>query len=430
VRRALAAIASSKTGVIAGATALGLALVFAWASPAGAQRVDPRRPETLYVGAPSGPSPTDRIDAQRSGLTRTKLPMTGLRVAWRRSFGHTIDHAPLVLANGDIVLIAGRGDVVLLGEDGNERSRTIVGAGAAGPPTVTSDGTVVIVTSTGEAVGVRRGAVRFRTRLGGERTLTGHISPLSLDDGGVVVATSTELTALDAEGGVRARGVLPEPLATPLVASSGRVLAITTSGVVYAWVPGREPQRVGSFGAPIDGGAALSDENTLVAIVEGSRLAALDLRRGVLVTRAQGAGSFYLGPPAMRGPLTYLLGQTPGRTFVLALDATGQESQRVLVASTAPPTLGDGGAAPFSIPAHVAPIVDRAGTVAFATPEGKVGVVSAGAAEALPEMLCSRASTTKGSGGVAGISPATDAFLVACDTGAVVKIVAGAAPAP
>ncbi|MDB4997714.1 MAG: hypothetical protein JWM74_5146 [Myxococcaceae bacterium] len=416
---------------MASASALGVAWLLASASPAGAQRVDPRRPETLYVGTPSGPSPTDRIDAQRSGLTRTKLPTQGLHVAWRRSFGHTIDHAPLVLANGEIVIIAGRGDVVTLADDGSERSRTIVGSGAAGPPTVTSDGTVVIVTSSGEAVGVRRGAVRFRTRLGGERTLTGHISPLSLEDGGVVVATSTELTALDAEGGVRSRGVLPEPLATPLVATAGKVLAITTSGVVYAWIPGREPQRVGSFGAPIDGGATLSDENTLIAIVDGNRLAALDLRRGVLVTRAQGAGTFYLGAPAMRGPVAYLLGQTPGRTFVLALDASGQEAQRVLVASSAPQTLGDGGAAPFTIPAHVSPIVDRAGTVAFASPDGKVGVVYSGAAEALSDVLCSRASTTtKGSGGIVGIAPATDAFLVACDTGALVKIVAGAVGTP
>jgi PQQ-like domain len=427
VRRA-AAIATAALSIRWAAVA-GIAVYLALSTRAAAQRVDPRRPETLYVGAPSGPAPTDRIDAQRSGLARTKLPTQGLRVAWRRSFGIGIDHAPLVLANGDVVLIAGRGDVVTLGEDGTERSRTIAGAGAAGPPTVTSDGTVVVVTSTGEAVGVRRGAVRFRTRLGGERTLTGHISPLSLDDGGVVVATSTELTALDAEGGVRARGVLPEPLATPLVASSGRVLAIAASGVVYAWVPGRDPQRVGSFGAPIDGGATLTDDNTLVAIVEGSRLAALDLRRGVLVTRAQGAGTFYLGPPAMRGRDAYLLGQTPGRTFVLAFDAAGQETQRVLVANTAPPTLGDGGAAPFTIPAHVAPIVDRAGTVAFASPDGKVGVVAAGAAEALTDVLCARASsttTTQRSGGVIGLAPATDSFLVACDTGAIVKVVGGA----
>jgi outer membrane protein assembly factor BamB len=404
--------------------AAGVGLHFTAPAPAAAQRIDPRRAETLYVGAPSGPSPTDRIDAQRSGLTRTKLPTSGLRVAWRRSFGHTIDQTPLVLANGDIVLIAGRGDVVTLGEDGSERARTIVGAGTAGPPTVTSDGTIVLVTSTGEAVGVRRGAVRFRTRLGGERTLTGHVAPLSLDDGGVVVATSTELTALDAEGGVRARAVLPEPLATSLVASAGRLLAITTSGVVYAWTPGREPQRVGSFGAPVDGGSTLSDENTLVAVVEGTRLVALDLRRGTLVTRAQGAGTYYLGPPAMRAPTAYLLGQTPARTFVLAFDASGQETQRVLVATSPSSTLGDGGAAPFTVPAHVAPIVDRAGAVAFASPDGRVGVVANGAAEILGEVLCTRASAIgKSSGGVIGIAPATDAFLIACDSGALIKVV-------
>lgn len=414
-------------GALVAASTLAVGLHLSLPSIADAQRVDPRRPEILYVGAPSGPSPTDRVDAQRTGLTASKLPTQGLRIAWRRSFGHTIDQTPLVLANGEIVVVAGRGDVVTLSEDGSERARAIVGAGSAGPATVTSDGTIVVVTATGDAVGVRRGVVRFRTHLGGDRSLIGHLSPLSLDDGGVIVATSTELTSLDAEGGVRARAALPEPLATPLLAALGKVLAITATGVVYAWVPGREPQRVGSFGAPIDGGATLSDASTLVAVIEGSRLAALDLRRGVLVTRAQGAGTFYLGPAAMRARVTYLLGQTPGRTFVLSFDAAGQEAQRVLVATSAPPVFSDGGTAAFTIPAHVPLLVDRAGTVAFATAEGTVGVVANGAAESLPEVVCARPATLgKSAGGVIGLAPTNDGFLVACDAGALVKVIAAA----
>ena len=54
--------------------------------------------------------------------------------------------------------------------------------------------------------------MRFRTRLGGERVISGRVSPLALDDGGVVVATATELTALDSEGNVRSKASLPEPL--------------------------------------------------------------------------------------------------------------------------------------------------------------------------------------------------------------------------
>ena len=253
---------------------------------ASAQRLDPKRPHTLVVGAPRGPSPTDRVDGRRSGFSRSPLPNGPLRISWRRAFGQPAELAALSLADGETAIVVGRGELIVLAEDGTERWRTMLGSTAASAPSQLSDGTIVIVTAAGEAVGVRRGVIRFRTRLGGDRSLGGHVSALSLEDGGVVVATATELTALDADGGVRARAVVSETLATPLLAALGKVIAITATGVVYGWTPGREPQRLGSFGGPVDGGATLADAHTLVAVIDGSRLAALDLAHGVVVARA------------------------------------------------------------------------------------------------------------------------------------------------
>ena len=40
------------------------------------------------------------------------------------------------------------------------------------------------------------------------------------------------------------------------------------------------------------------------------------------------------------------------------------------------PTLPDGGAAVLTMPHHTGPLVDAEGTMAFTTPEGRVGVLS------------------------------------------------------
>jgi len=403
--------------------AIGAAIGLA-AAAASAQPIDPRRPATLTVGAPHGTAPTDRIDAQRSGLTRSPLPTGALHVAWRKALGASIDHAPIAVANGDIVVVVGRGELVTLDRDGEERSRAAIGGSAAAPPAALSDGTIAVVTSAADAVFVSRGTLRVRTRVGGERAPAGRVSPLALDDGGVVVGVASELTALDARGGVRARAVLPEAAGGPLVAGLGKVIAVTITGAVYGWSPGRDVERLGSFGGPVDGGAALADARTLVGVVDASRLVAIDLVRGSSASRAVAGGAFFLGPPAMRGPIAHLLAETPGRDFLLTIDAAGQETARALIATFPPPTLADGGAAPYSAAPHVGPIADRSGAVAFATPDGRVGMVApTGAIDALGESVCGRGSAARGGGAIVGLTPVDDGFIVACDGGGIVKIV-------
>ncbi|HWL89281.1 MAG TPA: hypothetical protein VNO21_25935, partial [Polyangiaceae bacterium] len=210
----------------------------AFGAVAFAQRVEPGAARTVVVGTSRAFSPMDRVDARRSGFSRTKLPTAGLRVGFRHAFGQVIEHAPLVLEDGGIAVVVNHNELVLFGADRTPKHISLPGSGALGPPATLADGTIVLVGSAGEAIGVRQGAIRFRTRLGGERSLAGHISPLALEDGGAAVATSTELTVLDGEGGIRARASVPEPLATPLLAAQGRILAVAASGAVYAWSPG------------------------------------------------------------------------------------------------------------------------------------------------------------------------------------------------
>ena len=398
-----------------------LAIAATAAAVALAQRVDPRRPQTVIVGTSPGPATTARVDAQRTGLARTTLPRGPLKALWRKPLGAAIEHAPLV-TDDQIIVVTSRGEVQWLGLDGAEQAKVFLALGATGAPALLADGTIVVVTSGGEAVGVRKSGLRFRVQLGGDRTLTARTVSVALPDGGVVVATGGELSVLDAEGNVRARATAPEPPQGPLLTSEGRVLFTSATGVVYSWLAGRDVTRVGGFGGALDGGMVLDGPRTALAIVDGSRLVSLDLQNGAPVPRISLPGGAFLGPPAVRGGVAYVLAMVPGRTFVVGIDGSGQEVLRTLVTSSLPAiATGDAGAA-LSIPSHTGLLVDPTGTVAYSAPEGGLGIVDpAGVVAPVADPICRPSSK---SGGVAGLAPAGNGtFIVACESGTVARIV-------
>lgn len=406
-----------------GPGALAALAVLVLAVFAGAEGLDPRRPASFIVGMPRGVSPTPRVDVRRSGLSDPPFPRR-LREAWSRSVGtSSLEHAVLVGDNGEVIVTTSRGELAWIDEHGADVGHVMLGAGQTGPPTLVADGTVVVVSGTGEAVGATKAGVRFRTRLGGDRMAGPNApAPLPLDDGGVVVASGTELDALDAGGAVRATATLPEPIAGPLIALGARVLAVAASGVVYAWTPGREPARVGSFGGPVDGGASAQGGHTLVAVVDQTRIVALDIDRGVAVPRAGPAPGLYLGPLAVRGSVVYAMMQTPGQTFVVGIDTAGQEILRAAVSQQAALAL-DGGVGVLVTPPHTGVLVDASGTVAFATPDGGVGIVDpSGAVSLASGTPCPRLRASNRSAAVAGLTPAgAGRLLVACDNGTVLR---------
>jgi hypothetical protein len=442
-------------------------LVAAASTPAVAQRIDPGRPATLVVGRSKAPSPAERVDGARRGLSPFSLPEGTLHVTWRRTVAPTIEHAPLVTEDGAILVFTGRGDLVELDADGTERRRVGVGVGPVGPGAILSDGTVVAMTTAGEAVGIARGAIRFRTRVSEsaagtpqrDRGVLVKVAPLALEDGGVIVASSSgpaaapvasEIAALDAEGRVRARATLPAPIAWPLVATRSGVACITAEGAVFTWAPGQAPVRAGSFAGALDGGAAARAPHTLVAVVDARRLVALDLDpmdARVLATTARGA---LLGPPSVRGSEVHVMEVAPPQLLLQTVDASGTTSSRSL--SLTPVGIdADGGIAGARLPVHSSTLVDAAGRVAFAGPDGHVGVVSGTASTELGEVVCARGappqggpaamfpnprpggrsgSTARPSAGFAGLVPARpNAFLVACEAGVLLEV-AGASPPP
>lgn len=395
-----------------------------------AQRVDPRRPASFAVGPAPGPYPMARVDGARSGRTRAPLPSGTLRVAWQKATNLTLDQ-PVLAGSGGLAVVSIRGDVSFLDETGEERGSVKGGSGQSGPAAMTSDGTVVFATSTGDIVGVRRSSShpRFVVRVAGPGLP--RAAPLPLDDGGIAVATATDIVLLDSEGNLRSRVTLPEVPSAPLVSAGDKILAISASGTVYGWVPGRDAVRIGSFGGAVDGGAALTESGTLVAVVAGNRISELDLARGTRSTRAIESSGLYLGPPAVRttapgSALATLLALSPTRGFVVSVEPGGQEVLRAPISSFTLPLLPDGGTPALVAPAHLPPLVDHRGTIAFAATDGHVGVIGPdGAVDTLGETFCARGSRS----GMVGLTPfAAGSFVVTCDGGTVLTVTGQAAP--
>lgn len=395
-----------------------------------AEKMDPRRPKDFVVGLPKGNWPTTRMDVKRQAMTDLALPRT-LKKEWSRASGAAgLESSPLVNDKGEIVIVNARGELIWLDDKGGELAHVPLGTGPSGAPTLLADGTVVVVSTSGEAVGATKTGVRFRTRLGG--ATGGGPAPLPLEDGGVVAATASELDVLDAhDGSVRAKTLLPESMSGgALLAAGGKVIAVAASGVVYGWSPGRDATRLGSFGGQVDGGATVYDDHTLVAVVDVTRIVTLDIDRGVPVPRTAPIVGFYLGPVAVRGKTIYAMLETQVQTFVVAIDGAGNEILRAAVSSPVSTTASDGGA--LTVVPHSGVIVDPKGTVAYATPDGQFGivdpsgVVSVAQENGLPSVPCLRIGTRARSSAVQGLLPAAPGVLVvACESGTIAKYSGG-----
>jgi hypothetical protein len=394
------------------------------AAAASGQTTNVERPRTIMVGRPSGGARADRIDAARTGRTRTLLPAAGLRTEWRVPLGALVERAPLTDARGCTYVVGTLGEVMAIARDGTERWRVATDSTQPGAAALLSDDTVVFVDGAGEAVAVRNGAVRWRVAFG--RSATVHPAPLPLDDGGVIVATTHELAALDADGRERSRAILPEATELPLLAALGRVVAITVSGAVWSWVPGAlEPLRIASFGSPVDGGAALADDHTLVAVTaDRMHLTAVDVLGGSATTCAVAQGGMWLGPPAMRGRTAHVVLLTPTGELGVAVDASGSEITRVSLALHPSPAGSDAGAAGAPLFGHTPPLVDPSGAFAFGTAEGAIGVASENGVDLLSE-ACEPSLRTadRAAPPVTGLAPLeAGAFVAVCRTGALVAI--------
>jgi hypothetical protein len=397
------------------------------ASPVRADVIDPSLPRTLVVGPPRGAAPSERIDAQRTGRSRTLFPAAPLH-RWEHHITGGIELAPVVDEHDNVLVVGTTPDAIKLDSEGKELWRLRFGTSAAVvAPVLTSDGTLVIVTAAGQAVGVTpSGSLRFVTPLG-VRGRDADTVPLALDDGGVIIAAGGTLVEIDRDGAVRARTALeirpgsadsrvtgalvqgPSTDAGPLGA-----LFTTESGSVFAWRPPLAPRKLGNLGGFPRRGAVVTGPRTLTAVVDSRRIVDFDLPTGVTHVRQSSGSGAQIDGPITLGPDGLLLAATQAGLLV-GVDGAGNETLRIalekpsIAPAVAPgPTAGQpggsvnifggtvgGGAgsgffgAPVEIKPSPAPIIDRVGRIAFVRANGRAGVVSPGGAVTLAsERVC------------------------------------------
>ena len=409
------------------------------ASDVGAQKVGVGPPTTLVVGTPVGGARVARVDAARSGRTRTDLPTSRLRTEWRIPLGTLVEQGPLVDSHGTTyVLGTPRGEVFAIARDGSQRWRVLTNSPSPGPAALLSDDTLVFVDASGQAIAIRDGVVRWHARVGHVDAM--HAAPLPLADGGIVLASGRELVALDADGQERARTVLPEVSSAPLLSALGKVLAVTASGTVWSWVPGAaEPSRVATFGSSIDEGAALSDDHTLWAVTDGqTHVTSVDLLHKTSETRAVAGVGFWLGPPTVLDGTVRVVALSATNETAVTFDAAGGtggtstrtnalpgEMSRTILAVHPPPVAApDAGTTARPSIAHTPPLIDPRGVLAFATLDGAIGVATGTERDVLAEG-CEPppGSAARSAPRVVGLAPLEPgAFVAACHSGAVLAI--------
>ncbi|HEY1693708.1 MAG TPA: PQQ-binding-like beta-propeller repeat protein [Polyangiaceae bacterium] len=397
------------------------------ANVATAQTIDVERPITMVVGTPSAGVRTDRVDGARSGRSRVALPAAtagGLRTGWSANVGAAVDVAPVVDGRGTTYAIGARGEVVAFTRDGTEAWRASTGAIPAGPPALLADDTLVFADAAGEAIALRDGALRWRVHFGrSDPTRALPPAPLPLDDGGIVVATTRDLAVLGADGREHARTTLPETIASPLLSALGKVVAVTATGAVWTWTPGApEPTRVAGFGSPVEDGAALADDHTVLAVTsDHTHLTTVDLLRGTSTTRTIApAGGLLVGPPAMRGGNAFVFLQAPTGDLAVAFDPSGNESLRALLSTHPLAVAPDGGPVTPAAAPHTPPLVDGAGTLAFAGLDGAVGVLTGGVVDAVANVCPQTRAAAPPVTALVPLGPG--AILVACRSGLLVAM--------
>lgn len=391
-------------------------------SAARADSIDTSMPKSIVVGAPLGFAPSERIDGQRSG----RLPASALlpdrpNERWRKHVSGGLEVPPLIDAEGNIYLLLTIPEVVKLSPAGKEIFRTRLGQSAPlAPGTLTSDGTLIVITSTGQAIGIsKEGSLRFNTPLG-IRGRDADLAPLARTAGGAVIAAGRTLIELSNTGQIEARAQLEDRASGALIEGKGGTLVTTESGGVYLFRPPLAPRKIGSFGGNVRKGAAFDGQRSLIAVVDGRRIVAFDLITATTQVRSSGAGgTLGFDAPVALSPDNLAMATTHGGLLV-GLDAQGNEKIRISLekppASTAPQPAGTG--TPFASFLGISEqkpsppiVIDHEGRVAFVRAGGRAGIAKpSGEVTIISDKICTSPIA---------IQPAGERrVLVACRDGA------------
>jgi len=417
-----------------------------------AETIVPSVATSFAIGDGNVAFATDRGPATRSGRV-TSLPANP-KPRWSVNIGTRLDWPPVVDGNGKIVVATshnGEGLVVELdGASGKGLSSTklrsavsateplveglavVQADAAAGPVVLLANGTRVVVTIRGYALGIAPGgALLFRTRLGGELSSVPRVGVVPLPGGGFTVARRPEVIELDAHGNIvdRVRLELGPYLAAR---ESGEVLGVSANGELVGWRAARVPRIYGSFGdkgvnfdGPCRGGLVLDGvaspppggRRERVVCVSEHLVEQIDLASGVrkaLLGDAIGKLPYRTAPAVGKGGevVTAIAGGA-----LVGLGPLGNELGPWDLPGAAPLAgfgfggTKDGGVVFVGSVGEVAPLVANDGTVAWASSDG-VALLRAGVATRVAR--CSGFASSS-MAGLSSAGPGT--LLIACADG-------------
>lgn len=364
------------------------------------------RPHTIVVGTREGWN-TERQGGHRAAQVAA-LPASLLRVAFRKTFSDKTPLSPVLSADA-VTIATGRGDVITLSLEGDERARVSTGCAEPSGLATLSDGTHILACATGEIVGIRDERVRFRREAPASpsRKVT---APLPTEDGGFFATYGRFVTLHDAAGIIRTTTALPSPLAAPVVRCGREVFALTDEGALFAIVPGEDPIRLGVPGGS-DGPVACHAGALFFAGTDRT-LTKWKLPHGPKSSRTPQDGRVVLGPVAVTHRDIVALSMSPSHVSLSRFSLLdGGERHAELGRTVGAPDAG------MVIPLHVGPVADRVGRVAFALPAGRVGVHEGEETRMVGERICLSEPS--------GLAAHGDHMAVTCTEGALALISGG-----
>lgn len=291
-------------------------------------------------------------------LTLPKKPV----VRWRARVQGPVRHEPVVDARGHVVITHGRGRITELDSRGKVAWSEHSGdAMTSSGPVLMSDGTRAVlvhdntlfrIAPDGQVLG------QHKTRLSGSA-----LPPLPTYDGGLALAADRRAIRVSHLGETTAEGELDSPV-TAILGQDGLVYLVSKDGSVHRFFASGRVQRLGSLEHEVVGAAALAND-LVVAVVEGNRIAAFDLKTRVSEVRFRAPRGTELAP-------WLLVSADAKHTFVaasdhtlLGLDAKGNEDFRASLSGGHGVTVR-----PQALDVrHVPPgLLDGSGSVAIMTP--------------------------------------------------------------
>ncbi|MEZ4375020.1 MAG: hypothetical protein R3B07_29680 [Polyangiaceae bacterium] len=238
-----------------------------------ARATNPAYAKRTRVGVPPGTTNMARADVSRSGLTHTALPgalvvKRELRVTGGITSGMLSD------ADGRLIVATLDPELVQLSPEGKQQWSVSTGkSSAVVQPVLLSDGTRVLLNADNQLFGFgSSGTRRFSIQLAPGHSPSTDLLPMP--DGSVVVALSTRLVRVSAEGRVLDTARTHSKVVA-LLGKGRDVLALTNGGDLLRWRSPHPPRRIAGLGGPPIGGVIRGRH--LLTVVGGNKLLDIDL---------------------------------------------------------------------------------------------------------------------------------------------------------